>query len=52
MIFAWEIPARERHRDWLLKLASVAEPATAELYRKEAREISRAIKEAKRNVHA
>lgn len=45
--FTWEIPARERHRDWLLKLASVAEPATAELYRKEAHDLSRAIKQAR-----
>lgn len=47
LIFQWEIEHKERHRDWLLRMAAVAEPATADLFRREAHGLSRAIKQAR-----
>lgn len=55
MILQQEIETKAAHRDWLLKLASMAEPATAEVFRQQAREISKQLKQAQEradHVHA
>lgn len=46
-ILQCEIAGRERHRDWLLRVAARADPATADLFRREAHDLSRAIKQAR-----
>ena len=55
LIFQHELPHAVRHRDWLLKLASVADPFAAEAFRLEAASLSLRIKQAREradNVHA
>ena len=46
MILQSEIETKTQHRDWLLKLAAMAEPATAENFRQQARDISKELKQA------
>jgi len=46
-ILQCEIAGRGRHRDWLLRVAAVADPATADLFRREAHDLGRAIKQAR-----